>query len=209
MEPPSSPSSTITAPPDNYDAARRLAKMSTEAMVSSTALLHYDNTSGSMVEWCWPADSEGKKILPSNFGKHRDEYEFRYPCCLCADGGGKAAYVEAAVYPWWNNTMKQTQWTARCASDKCGYQEVRVYSAAVLHHTDGRIDDQKPPIPPVRFEWTLQEQKELLNRLAECDVIAEKEFRMLFKRCKTCMRVAARSTMKGHICSSGVRKRGR
>jgi hypothetical protein len=69
-----------------------------------------------------PADDEGKKIHPSDLEMYRDKYDFRYPCCLCADGGGRGAYVEAAMYSWWDETIKDTYWTARCASDRCGYQ---------------------------------------------------------------------------------------
>ncbi|KAG2145923.1 hypothetical protein DEU56DRAFT_910211 [Suillus clintonianus] len=53
MEPPSSPSSTITAPPDCHETALMLAKLSAEAMICHFALLHYDSVSKSMIEWCW------------------------------------------------------------------------------------------------------------------------------------------------------------
>jgi hypothetical protein len=69
-----------------------------------------------------PADVEGKKIPPSDLERCREEYDFRFPCCLCADGGEKGAYVEAAVYSWWDKTTKDTYWIARCASDICGYR---------------------------------------------------------------------------------------
>ncbi|KAG0696651.1 hypothetical protein DFH29DRAFT_879218 [Suillus ampliporus] len=192
MELPSSPSSTITAPPNYHNAAQRLAKMIVEAMTSSSTLLHYDNTSELMAEWCWPADGEGKRILPSNFKKYCDEHEF---------SGRKVAYVEVAVYPWWNNTMKQTHWTA--SEDRHLLQAGAFSRLAVpmKSHTDGWIDDKKLPIPPVQLKWTLQEQMQLLDRLAVCDVITVKEFNILFKCCKKCMQVAARLTMNDHICS--------
>ncbi|KAG2737122.1 hypothetical protein P692DRAFT_201813083 [Suillus brevipes Sb2] len=53
METPSSPSSTITAPPDCHETARMLAKLTTEAVICQSALLHYDSVSKSMIEWCW------------------------------------------------------------------------------------------------------------------------------------------------------------
>lgn len=53
MEPPSSPSSTITAPPDYGETPRRLAKLIVEAMTCTFALLHYDSTTKSMIEWYW------------------------------------------------------------------------------------------------------------------------------------------------------------
>ncbi|KAG1899721.1 uncharacterized protein F5891DRAFT_980949 [Suillus fuscotomentosus] len=58
-----------------------------------------------------PANSDGKKIPPSNLEDHCDAYNFRYPCCLCADGGGRGAYVESAVYSWWNKDTKKADWT--------------------------------------------------------------------------------------------------
>jgi hypothetical protein len=50
MEPPSSPSSTITAPPDYGETPRRLAKLIVEAMTCNFALLHYDSATKSMIE---------------------------------------------------------------------------------------------------------------------------------------------------------------
>jgi hypothetical protein len=44
---------------------------------------------------------------------HCNEYNFRFPCCLCADGGGRGVYVESAIYPWWNERTKKTDWTAQ------------------------------------------------------------------------------------------------
>jgi hypothetical protein len=69
-----------------------------------------------------PADGDGERVPLSSLEKYRDEHELRYPCCLCADGGGRKAYVEAAVYPWWNEVDKNTDWIVRCASDGCGYR---------------------------------------------------------------------------------------
>lgn len=53
MEAPSSPSSTITAPPDYTETARRLAKMIVEAMTCDFAFMHYDSASEYMIEWRW------------------------------------------------------------------------------------------------------------------------------------------------------------
>ncbi|KAG1893549.1 uncharacterized protein F5891DRAFT_985778 [Suillus fuscotomentosus] len=122
MDLPSSPSSIITIPPSYHETAQRLGKMIAEAMTCRFALLHYDSSSKSMVEWCWPADSEGQKIPPSDLEDYCAEYNFKYPCCLCADSGRKGGYIETAVYSWWNETTKKTYWIARCASDTCGYQ---------------------------------------------------------------------------------------
>ncbi|KAG2752736.1 hypothetical protein P692DRAFT_20695335, partial [Suillus brevipes Sb2] len=122
MEPPSSPSSTITTPPSCHETAQRLGKLIAEAMTCRFALLHYDSSSKSMIEWCWPADGKGRKVPPSDLEDYRAKYDFRYPCCVCADSGRKAAYIEAAVYPWWNETANEIDWIARCASNTCGYQ---------------------------------------------------------------------------------------
>ncbi|KAG1777568.1 hypothetical protein EV702DRAFT_1197180 [Suillus placidus] len=128
MEPPSSPSSNITAPPDYHETSQRLAKLIAEAMTCRFALLHYDSASKSMIEWCWPVDSDGKKIPLYHLERYRNGHDFKYPCCICADGGGKGAYIEAAVYPWWNEIDKKTDWTARCALDTCGYRvKINVY----------------------------------------------------------------------------------
>ncbi|KAG1834611.1 hypothetical protein EV424DRAFT_1341397 [Suillus variegatus] len=189
MEPPSSPSSTITAPPDYGETPRRLAKLIVEAMTCTFALLHYDSTTKSMIEWYWPVDGDGKKIPPSNLEKYRNGHNFRYPCCICADGGGRGAYVEAAVYSWWDEIAGKIDWTARCVSDTCGYR------------------DTEQCILPIGLEWDRREQTELLRRLdsAHGDGISEKEFRILFKRCQKCMRVGVRPVMNRHICS-GVQK---
>ncbi|KAG1846033.1 hypothetical protein F4604DRAFT_1688526 [Suillus subluteus] len=113
MEAPSSPSSTITAPPDCRETARRLAKLIVEAMFCDFALLHYDSASKSMVEWWWPIDGDGNKVLPFNLEIHHEEYELKYPCCLCADGRGRTAYIECVVYSWRNKDTGQFYWTAR------------------------------------------------------------------------------------------------
>ncbi|KAG1779651.1 hypothetical protein EV702DRAFT_1043571 [Suillus placidus] len=200
MQPPSSPSSVITAPPSYHENAQRLAKLIAESKTCRFSLLHYDSSSKTMVDWCWPADGDGKKIPPSDLEKHRDEYDFRYPCCLCADGGGRGTYTEAAVYPWWNKTMRTTCWNTRCASDRCGYQ-VKMD----MYFQLARLVAYQYP----RREWTFREQTELLNELDSSvgDGISVKDFRILFKRCKKCMQVGARPAMNRHICSGGVQKR--
>ncbi|KAG0700542.1 hypothetical protein DFH29DRAFT_876528 [Suillus ampliporus] len=117
MEPPSSPSSVITTPPSYHETAQR------------------------------PADGEGRKVAPSDLEKHRDEYDFRYPCCLCADGSKRGAYVEAAVYPWQNKMMGTTHWITRCASDRCGYQvKIDVYfqlAPLVAYHYPRRDNEEQ------------------------------------------------------------------
>lgn len=71
---------------------------------------------------CRPIGCDGKRVPPSHLKKHRDGYDFRFPCCLCADGGGRGAYVESAVYSWWDESTKKTDWIARCTANRCGYQ---------------------------------------------------------------------------------------
>ncbi|KAG1736912.1 uncharacterized protein EDB91DRAFT_1083257 [Suillus paluster] len=69
-------------------------------MTCRLALLHYDSVSKSMVEWCWPADGEGRKIRPSDLEKYRKEYDIRYPCCLCADGSGREHQIPPVQLEW-------------------------------------------------------------------------------------------------------------
>lgn len=83
---------------------------------------HLQYISVDITHKCRPNDDEGNKVLPSNFEKYRKEHEFRYPCCLCAEEGGRGAYTEAAVYSWRDKTTDQICWNARCASDQCGYR---------------------------------------------------------------------------------------
>ncbi|KAG2112779.1 hypothetical protein DEU56DRAFT_762022 [Suillus clintonianus] len=228
MEAPSSPSSTITAPPDFHEAARRLARMIAEAMTCDFALMHYDSASESMIEWYWPIGCDGKKIPPSHLEMHRDGYDYRFPCCLCADGGGRGAYVESAVYSWWDEGTKKTDWTARCTTNRCGYQGsvffiLKKISDSISPSENRQIlpstilsrlpvpskrfmtDDKEQEVLPkaIRLEWTHREQTELLKRLNSSigNGIPAKEFRILFRRCKKCMRVGARPTMSRHICS--------
>ncbi|KAG1774200.1 hypothetical protein EV702DRAFT_1047982 [Suillus placidus] len=126
-------------------------------------------------------------IPPSDLEKGQKKYNFRYPCCLCADSGGSEAYVETAVYSWWNETTKKSHWTARCASDTCGYQvKIDTYFKPMpwVAFQYPRRGPREQKIASVQFEWTLQEQKDLLNRLSlfADNGITEGEFRVLFKR---------------------------
>jgi len=70
------------------------------------------------------------------------------------------------------------------------------------------MGDKEQKIPPIQLAWSFQEQTELLTKLDSSvgDGISAREFRILFKRCKTCMRVGARPAMNRHIrvCSGGV-----
>ncbi|KAG1854517.1 hypothetical protein F4604DRAFT_1932782 [Suillus subluteus] len=191
MEPPSSPSSTITAPPDNSENHRRLAKMIVEAMACSFALLHYDSASKSMVQWSWPADEHGLKVPPSDLEKYRNEYELRFPCCLCADGSGREAYVEAVIYSWWDEAAQRTYWTTRCASSVCGYRVVQMdtyswHEPLAAFRYPRRVEE----ISRIKLEWSSTEQTELLNKLESSggDGITVKEFRVLFKWCTKCRR---------------------
>lgn len=80
----------------------------------------------------------------------------------------------------------------------------------LLQHYRFMTDDKEQEVLPeaIPLEWTYKEQKELLNRLDSCigNGISETEFRILFRRCKKCMRVGARPVMNRHICA-GVSKR--
>ncbi|KAG1894623.1 uncharacterized protein F5891DRAFT_984895 [Suillus fuscotomentosus] len=127
-------------------------------MTCHFALLHYDSVSKSMIEWYWPNNDKGKKVLLSNFEKYRKERQFRYPCCLCAEEGGRGAYMEAAVYSWRDKTTDKTYWNARCASDQCGYRGTCQYPRR------DNVEEHKEP-RPIDLEWTYLEQTELMKRL--------------------------------------------
>ncbi|KAG0692081.1 hypothetical protein DFH29DRAFT_883111 [Suillus ampliporus] len=183
MEPPSSPSSIITAPPDYCEDARR------------------------------PADGEGKKIPPSDLEEHQKEYDFRYPCCLCTDSGGREVYVEAAVYSWWNGTTKMSHCTTRCASNTCRYQVkidtyFQIAPLAAFQYLRRVIGPKEQKTAPIQLRWTLQEQTELLNKLSSSvdDGITVGEFQSLFKRCKKCMQVGV-SPKTERLVSNIVSKR--
>ncbi|KAG2739664.1 hypothetical protein P692DRAFT_20755022 [Suillus brevipes Sb2] len=212
MEPPSSPSSTITAPPDCHETAQMLAKLSAEAMICHFALLHYDSVSKSMVEWCWPSDNDGKKVPLSNFDEYREEHKFQYPCCLCASSSGEK-YTEVAVYSWREKATNKTYWYARCATDECGYRvEIEAYYHQSSVGTFNYPLREHEKLCPIELEWTWREQSELMAKLNSViirDGISEAEFGVLFRRCRRCRRVGVRSTMKRHIqnCSGGVQKR--
>ncbi|KAG2125098.1 hypothetical protein DEU56DRAFT_759433 [Suillus clintonianus] len=196
MATPSSPSSAITAPPDYHETAVTFAKLATEAMTCHFALLHYDSTSKSMIEWCWPDDDKGQKVPLSDFEKYRDE--------------------QAAVYPWRDKDTNKTQWNARCARDICGYRvKIDKYydrSSLVTFNYPLRDCPEEHDKPcSIQLEWAWREQKELMAKLDSSigDGITREEFRILFRRCKRCKRVGIRQTMNRHIlaCSEGVQKR--
>ncbi|KAG0707427.1 hypothetical protein DFH29DRAFT_871455 [Suillus ampliporus] len=91
-------------------------------------------------------------------------------CCLCADGGGRGAYTEAAVYPWTDKMTKETYWSTRCASDKCGYQvKIDKYFhlsslATFQYPRQENTEDYDEPCP-IQLEWTYREQTELWTKL--------------------------------------------
>ncbi|KAG1886926.1 uncharacterized protein F5891DRAFT_988542 [Suillus fuscotomentosus] len=205
---PSSPSSTITAPPDYHETALTLARLATEAMTCKFALLHYDSVSKTMIEWYWPDDEEGKKVPPSNFEKYRDERKFQYPCCLCAFSTRREAYTEAAVYPWRDKATNKLYWNARCTSDTLKIDIHYHRSSLVTFIYPLRGEHEKPCL--IQLEWTRREQKDLMAKLDSSigDGITATEFRILFRHCKLCKRVGARPVMNHHIlaCSGGVQK---
>jgi hypothetical protein len=63
------------------------------------------------------------------------------------------------------------------------------------------MDEEEQIISPVKLEWTHREQKELFRKLNSSggNGIGARDFRILFKRCKRCMRVGVRPAMKLHI----------
>ncbi|KAG0698734.1 hypothetical protein DFH29DRAFT_877802 [Suillus ampliporus] len=209
MATPSSPSSAITAPLDYHETAVTFAKLAMEAMTCHSALLHYDSTSKSMTEWCWPDDDQGQKVPLLNFKKYRDERKFRYPCCLCASSSEREAYTEAAVYPWRDKATNKTYWNARCAYDRFTFNyPLRAYRKAIVLLTD--CPEEHDKLCSIQLEWTWREQTELMVKLDSSigDGIMRAEFCILFKCCKRCKRVGIRQTMNRHIlvCSEGVQK---
>jgi hypothetical protein len=63
------------------------------------------------------------------------------------------------------------------------------------------MDEEDQRISPVKLEWNHREQTELLRKLDSYDGngIGARDFQILFKRCKRCMRVGARPAMNLHI----------
>ncbi|KAG2088021.1 uncharacterized protein F5147DRAFT_658828 [Suillus discolor] len=178
METPSSPSSTITAPPDYHETALMLAKLATEAMTCHFALLHHDSVSELMTEWYWPNDDEGKKVPLSNFEN------------------GTREYIEAAVYSWRDKATNKIYWNARCASDRCGYQ-VKIdthYHRLSLVTFNYPLREEHEKTHPIQLEWTWREQTELMTRL-NCSIgdgIMGTDFHILFRCCNLCNRVGFR-----------------
>ncbi|KAG1883728.1 hypothetical protein F4604DRAFT_1677465 [Suillus subluteus] len=75
METPSSPSSTITAPPNYHETTLMFAKLTTEAMTCDFALLHYDSMSKSMIEWCcyFQLPSSSAIVLLMDYPEEREK----------------------------------------------------------------------------------------------------------------------------------------
>ncbi|KAG2092137.1 uncharacterized protein F5147DRAFT_657755 [Suillus discolor] len=157
MDRPSLPShsSVITPPLHDCDNIHRLAKLITQAMLWTFSILYYDAKSKTMVDWDWPADDENNMILPDQFENYRKERNLKYPCCVCTDGT-QQTYVEAIVYPWWNETTRTWVWITRCATDRCTYE------ATITKHS--RISTQR------------------LSSFTSGGISTE-EFRTLFKSC--------------------------
>jgi hypothetical protein len=53
MEHPSSPSSTTTALSPDEDKIQRIAKLTIEALLSTSSLLHFDANSQTMIDWSY------------------------------------------------------------------------------------------------------------------------------------------------------------
>ncbi|KAH7905765.1 hypothetical protein BJ138DRAFT_1164130 [Hygrophoropsis aurantiaca] len=202
MENPPSRSPTITPPHSDEVNTQRLVNLIIEAILSISSVLHYDANTRNMVEWLWPADDENAKIPPSQFNSYRKNHVFKFPCCICADNDGQ--YMESAVYPWWDETIQKTFWTARCAMDNCGY-EVRIdqyfkQTSQVTFIYPQKANTRRPP--PVQMIWTRREQRILMDRLDSfpSNGISAKEFLRLFKACRRCKRVGTRVAMRFHAC---------
>lgn len=71
------------------------------------------------------------------------------------------------------------------------------------------LEEHEEPYP-IQMEWTWSEQAELMMKLGSSvgDGITGTQFRVLFRRCKLCLRVGVRPMMNRHIavCSGGVQK---
>ncbi|KAG2744377.1 hypothetical protein P692DRAFT_20744729 [Suillus brevipes Sb2] len=204
MEPPSSPSSTITALSHDEDEIQRIAKFITEALLSTSSLLHFDANSQTMIGWSWPADNDYNMIPLHQFDDYRKSRFLRYPCCLCADMR-QQNYVESIVYSWRDGINGASVWKARCAMDSCGYQvkiekyfqlwsqSIRVYRLRVS------ATEKRPR--EIRQVWSSCEQDILFSRLNSwAGEITPEEFLILFQNCQLCNQIGTRRAMRFHRC---------
>ncbi|KAG2737663.1 hypothetical protein P692DRAFT_20761204 [Suillus brevipes Sb2] len=215
MERPSSPSSSvITAPLHDENNIRRLARLVTQAMLGPFALLHYDARSQTMVDWAWPTDDQNNMLSPDQFHNYRQERDFRYPCCLCADGmystkETQQNYVESVVYPWWNEISETWIWKVRCAADSCTYQvKIDRYFQLRTQNTQAYpLRGMTDCLPTSLMQmWSHEEQGVLFSRLGSFTSggIRGEEFLMLFQACMLCERVGTKRSMRFHRCAKIV-----
>ncbi|KAG2741792.1 hypothetical protein P692DRAFT_20753758 [Suillus brevipes Sb2] len=204
MEPPSSPSSTITELSHDEDNIRRIAILTTQALISTSSLLHFDTKSQTMIDWSWPADDDYNMIPPNQFGNYRKRRHLKYPCCLCAYMT-QQNYVESIVYSWREETEGTLVWRARCAMDICGYQvKINKYfqlhtQSISLYRLRGDTTENQPR--STRQVWSHQEQNILFSRLGSfAGKISLEEFLILFQDCKLCKQVGTRRAMGFHRC---------
>jgi hypothetical protein len=119
MQPPSSPSSVITAPLIDEENAWRLGKLIAESKLCRLSLLHYDSYSKSMVEWCWwdPTWIIRESLMMAPLQKTQaHQWRGQEGCTIRVREA-----PQWTVYPWWDKTTRTTYWNPRCASDTCRY----------------------------------------------------------------------------------------
>jgi hypothetical protein len=73
-----------------------------------------------IVDCSRPIDEMGRRVTPSTLSDHRITYQFKAPCCVCAENSPTADYIETAIYvatsgPYFG------EYVAGCALNKCGY----------------------------------------------------------------------------------------
>ena len=67
-----------------------------------------------------PITQTGERVPPSDFDGYRVNYDFRAPCCLCANDAVGGRYTESAVFLALDGKYTG-EYVAGCASDTCGY----------------------------------------------------------------------------------------
>jgi len=101
-------------------------------------ILHYDSASRDLCAWFWwvfkpvpmfysyhwhhsrPVDGAGQRVTPSSLLDHRNAYQFRAPCCLCAQNCTTDDYIESAIYIT-GVGQYSGKYVAGCAFNRCGY----------------------------------------------------------------------------------------
>jgi hypothetical protein len=129
--------------------------------------------------------------------------------CVSDTCGYRGQYIHVQETPYSHRTVKIDQYFQLPSIGTFQYPQ-RGSNLLCCSTTDSLTDvlDTKQRVLPIGLEWDHREQTELLSRLdsAHGNGISEKEFRVLFKCCKNCVRVGVRPAMKRHICLKGVQK---